>query len=52
MPTTSRLLLTALGQDDIDELIDQLYPAGESAAETKLIRTLKELEEAVRNAPA
>ena len=50
MPTTSRLLLTALGQDDIDELIDQLYPAGESAAETKLIQAIKELREAVAGA--
>jgi hypothetical protein len=47
MPTVSRMLLTALGEDDIDELIDKLYPAGESVAETKLIAAVKALEEAI-----
>jgi hypothetical protein len=51
LPTVSRMLLTALGQDDIDEIMDALFPEdweatppGEGAQESFLeaVRTLRE----------
>jgi hypothetical protein len=50
MPTITRMLLTALGEEDIDAMIEQLYPAGETVAETRLVAAVKELQEAVRDA--
>lgn len=29
LPTVARLVLVALGQDDVDEIVDQLFPGGE-----------------------
>jgi hypothetical protein len=51
MQTVARMVLSALGQDDIDELLDALpepgTPAGE-AVEAAMVETLRDLEEAVR----
>ena len=51
MRTVARMVLTALGQDDIDELLDALpepeTPEGE-AVEAAMVETLRDLEEAVR----
>lgn len=51
LPTVARMVLTALGQDDIDELLTDLPEPGTPAAdavEAAMVETLRDLEEAVR----
>jgi hypothetical protein len=48
MPLVTRMLLAALGEEDIDTILEQQFPAGESAGETKMIAAAKELSEAIR----
>lgn len=52
--TVSRLLLTALGQDDIDDLLDEVFPEDEEGnvstqAEESFMEAVKALREAVKN---
>jgi hypothetical protein len=51
---TSRLLLTALGQDDIDDLLDTIFPEDEEGkvstqAEESFMEAVRSLREAVKN---
>jgi len=53
-PTLSRLLLTALGEDDVDALLDKLYPEDGTAAPTAqpqaealMVEAVRELHEAL-----
>ncbi len=50
LPVAARMLLNALGEEDIDAILDQQFPAGESAAETRLVRAVQDLAEAARTA--
>lgn len=58
MKTVSRMLLTALGQDDVDDLLDTIFPEDEegvvsTAAEEGFLEAVKALREAVKGlAPA
>ena len=45
--TLTRMLLTALGEDNIDKLMEDIHPVGESIGETKLVQVLNRLEEAI-----
>ena len=51
--TVSRLLLTALGQDDVDDLLEELYPEDQgaevaAAAEQTFTQAVAEMREALR----
>jgi len=53
MKLISRLLLTALGQDDIDDLLDRIFPEGEGEvtarqAEQLFVQSVNEMREALR----
>jgi len=53
MKLISRLLLTALGQDDIDDLLDKIFPEGEGEvlsrqAEQLFVQSVNEMREALR----
>lgn len=48
MPTVARMMLSALGEEDIDAMLEQQFPEGETVAETKMVAAAKELSEAVR----
>lgn len=53
--TVSRLLLTALGEDDIDDLLEDLFPEGEDGqvdteAEEAFIEAVRALREVLRDA--
>lgn len=53
LPTVSRILLTALGQDDIDEMLEALFPEGWEAeppgedAQESFVEAVRTLREAV-----
>lgn len=53
LPTVTRLLLTALGEDDVDALLKELFPEGEMRAgeeptsEGLMVEAVRELREAV-----
>ena len=55
-PTLARMILVALGQDDVDEIISRLYPDGEPLAdmhstmpqsEAMMVEAVKELRSAL-----
>jgi hypothetical protein len=52
LKTVSRMLLTVLGQDDVDELLDEFFPEGDDgttqAAEEAFVEALRELRETLR----
>jgi hypothetical protein len=50
LPAVARMMLNALGEDDIDAILEKQFPVGESAADTKMIVAVKDLAEAVREA--
>lgn len=50
LPAVARMLLNVLGEEDIDAILEQQFPAGESAAESRLVATVKELQEVVKDA--
>ncbi|HRJ40438.1 MAG TPA: hypothetical protein PL105_01090 [Caldilineaceae bacterium] len=56
LPTLARMLLIALGADDVDEVVERLFPDGEvpdatgperSAAEAGMVEALRELRQAL-----
>lgn len=47
LPLVARMLLDALGEQDVDEVIERQFPAGESVAETRLVQVARQLKEAV-----
>lgn len=58
LPTLTRMVLVALGQDDVDEIVNRLYPDGQEAtppagerpqAEAMMVEAVKELRNALAN---